>query len=230
MTEEIQTKDRQKNTIATIGMVFSIVGLILLISIFGAWIWLFLLIIWFILWIIWLFYKPKKRARIAVCIPLIVFIILTCVFCYVWSSIKTPAKEFIDWTQSRLENINEWSFDNTKFENLLESELNDIVNNKSKDEWKSIYETSTGSNNIEKWSYLFFSILKQWFENALEKYNEDISDTEDETNNLLNENVDDETLDNEKETIEKSQENSTGDTTIEESEQNDIEEILNILE
>ena len=36
MTEEVQTKKGQKNTIATIAMIFSIVGLILLITIFGA--------------------------------------------------------------------------------------------------------------------------------------------------------------------------------------------------
>ena len=46
-----------------------------------------------------------------------------------------------------------------------------MINNKSEDERKAKFETSTWSNALEKGSYLFFSILKQGFENALEKYN-----------------------------------------------------------
>lgn len=231
MTEEIQTKKEQKNTIATIGMIFSIVGLILLISIFGAWLWVFLLLIWLILWIIWLFYKPKKRARIALCIPLIVFIILACVSCYIWSSVKTPATEFISWTKTELENLDDWTFNNEDFGNILETELNNIVNDKSKDERKSLYESSTGSNNIEKGSYLFFSVLKQAFENTLEKYNNNSLEIQDETNDTLDENINEDQINTEDE--EKTEEDNTSEEKSEsnnELEQDDIDEILNILE
>ena len=229
MTEEIQTKKGQKNTIATIAMIFSIVGLILLITIFGAWIWFFLLLIWLILWIIWLFYNPKKKARIAVCIPLIVFIILACVWCYVWSSVKTPAKEFLSRTESKLEDTDNWPFNDPEFESLLESELNSIANNKSKDEWKSLYETSTGSNSIEKGSYLFFSVLKQAFENALEKYNENALNAED-NNDTLDENTNDEIINLDNEADEETQENNAENEANNKSGQNDIEGIINALE
>ena len=231
MTEEVQTKKGQKNTIATIAMIFSIVGLILLITIFGAWIWFFLLLIWLILWIIWLFYNPKKKARIAVCIPLIVFIILACIGCYIRSSVKTPAKEFLNRTESKLEDTDNWPFNNPEFESLLESELNNIANNKSKDEWKSLYESSTGSNNIEKGSYLFFSVLKQAFENALEKYNNNSLEIQDETNDTLEENTNEYQINTED--AEKAEEDNTSeekDESSNELEQDDIDEILNILE
>ena len=229
MTEENQTKNEQKNTIATIGMIFSIVGLILLITIFGAWIWIFLLVIWLILWIIWLFYKPKKRARIAISIPLIVFIILISVACYIWKSIKTPTNEFINRSQTNLEQLNEETFDGEKFWNIAEIEINNIMNNKSENDWKSLYESSTWSNTIEKWGYLFFSLLRQALENSLKQYNEEVL----ENNNTLEENVNEDNIEIVSETDETTQEYGDENKTNEqlnESEQNDIEEILNVLD
>jgi DNA-binding ferritin-like protein (Dps family) len=90
-----------------------------------------------------------------------VFIALVSIACYIWNSVKTPANEFIDWAKPQLEQFENENFDDDRFENLLQSEINTLVNEKSEDEWKSIFEDSTGSNVIEKGSYLFFSILQQ---------------------------------------------------------------------
>jgi len=234
MTEEIQEK---KNTVATVGMRFSIIWLIALITLFLAWLWLPLLVLWFILWIIGLFYKPRGKARVAICIPLIVFIIIFWTIAYIWSSAKTPAIEFIDRAKNQLEQVDEETFDGDMFGNLVESEINNIINDKTEDDWKASFEASTGSNVIEKGSYLIFSILQQWFENALEKYNNgelaEISDDDDNKIVTIDIDVEDDE-DAEKDIEEDSEETeNTKQENVEvftQSEQNDIEQILNILE
>ena len=239
----------QKNTVATVGMRFSIIWLIALITLFFAWLWLPMLFVWFILWIIGLFYKPRGKARVAVCIPLIVFIALTALSCYIWSSVKTPAKEFLDWVKPQFEQLesNE-NFDGDRFGNILESELNNITKDKSEDDWKVIFEDSTGSNLLEKGSYLFFSLMQQWFENALEKYNNgELPEISDEDNDIIDvdivvENNDEKNNDEENNDEENTEEESTeeeitveqpkktNNETFSQSEKNDIEQILNILE
>ena len=235
MAEEIQ---KQKNTVATVGMRFSIIWLIALITLFLAWVWLPLLILWFILWIIGLFYKPRGRARVAICIPLVVFIVIASVAYYIWSSIKTPAMEFVDRAQTQVEQLEaDENFDGDMFGNLVESEINNIVNDKSEDDWKASFEASTGSNVIEKGSYLIFSVLQQWFENALEKYNNgelpEISDDND--NEIVTIDIDVEDDEDSEDTNEEDSEKieNTKQENVEvfsQSEKNDIQEILNILE
>ena len=234
MTEEIQEK---KNTVATVGMRFSIIWLIALITLFLAWLWLPLLVLWFILWIIGLFYKPRGKARVAICIPLIVFIIIFWTIAYIWSSAKTPAIEFIDRAKNQLEQVDEETFDGDKFGNMVENEVNYIINDKTEDDWKTSFDASTWSNVIEKGSYLIFSILQQWFENALEKYNNgeltEISDDDDNKIVTIDIDVEDDE-DAEKDIEEDSEETeNTKQENVEvftQSEQNDIEQILNILE
>jgi hypothetical protein len=234
MTEEIQEK---KNTVATVGMRFSIIWLIALITLFLAWLWLPLLVLWFILWIIGLFYKPRGKARVAICIPLIVFIIIFWTIAYIWSSAKTPAIEFIDRAKNQLEQVDEKTFDGDKFGNMVENEVNYIINDKTEDDWKTSFDASTWSNVIEKGSYLIFSILQQWFENALEKYNNgelaEISDDDDNKIVTIDIDVEDDE-DAEKDIEEDSEETeNTKQENVEvftQSEQNDIEQILNILE
>jgi len=234
MTEEIQEK---KNTVATVGMRFSIIWLIALITLFLAWLWLPLLVLWFILWIIGLFYKPRGKARVAICIPLIVFIIIFWTIAYIWSSAKTPAIEFIDRAKNQLEQVDEETFDGDKFGNMVENEVNYIINDKTEDDWKTSFDASTWSNVIEKGSYLIFSILQQWFENALEKYNNgelaEISDDDDNKIVTIDIDVEDDE-DAEKDIEEDSEETeNTKQENVEvftQSEQNDIEQILDILE
>ena len=235
MAEEIQT---QKNTVATVGMRFSIIGLIALISIVLCRLWLPLLFVWFVLWIVGLFYKPRKRARIAVCIPLIVFIALICTACYFWKSVKTPANEFMDWAKPQLEQLESEDFDEDRFENLLQTEINNITNNTSDNERKDLIETSTGSNLLEKGSYLFFSIVRQSMETALEKYNNgDLPKiNEEDDDNIIDVDIDVEDKNDEdaeddiEEEITIEQPKTQNNETFSQSEKNDIEEILDILE
>ena len=236
MSEEIQTQKEQKNTVATAGMVFSIIWLIALITVIFAWLWLPLLFLWFILWIIGLFYKPRWKARVAICIPLIIFIIMTSIACYIWSSVKTPAKEFVNRAETQLEQVKtDENFDDEAFGNLVENEINYLINDKTEDDWKTMYNASTWSNAIEKGSYLIFSILQQWFESALEKYNNGelptlITDEDD--NKIIDIDIDikddEENKSEEEVTIEEPKKENSG--TFSQNEQNDIEQILNILE
>lgn len=230
MTEEIQAQKGQKNTVATVGMRFSIIWLILTITLFFIRLGIPLLFLWFVLWVIGLFYKPRKKARIAVWIPLVLFVILTCVMCYIWKSFKAPANEFKNWTETRLEQLKEENFDEDKFENILQSEINSLVKSKTEEDWKAEYEASTGSNSIEKWAYLFFSLFQQGIESALEKYNSGeelgLDDNEDDLIDVdvevedNDENVDEENLEEEWEDVE----------VFDQSDKNDIEQIIDILE
>ena len=229
MPEENQNQTEQKNTVALVGMIFSIVWLVLLFTIIGTWFGFILLCIWFILWIIWLFYKPRGKARVAVCIPLVVFIAIAALICHLRSSIKTPAREFKDWASVRFEQLDEEDFDDDKFELILQKEANDIINSKTEAEREEAYKNATWSNAIEKWSYLFFDALKETLDNSLEKYyNNELPeiDANDDENNIID--VDVEVTNNEEpsEVVEE-QKNVE---VFTDAEKNDIEQIIDILE
>lgn len=229
MPEENQTQNEQKNTVATIGMRFSIIWLIALITVFFVRLWLPLLLVWLILWIIGLFYKPRVRARIAVIIPLVAFIIIGSVACYFWSSMKTPAKERYERAEPVFEQLsNDENFDSDRFSDIGNEEINNILSSMSEEELTSLIKNSTWSNMIEKWSYVMFWLLQQVIENSIEKYNNELSEV-DENNTTNNEAIENEEENDviEQEEIEVEEENNE---TSSKSEENDIEEILNILE
>ena len=265
MSEEIQSQNEQKNTVATVGMWFSISWLVAIILIilwiiclinwFILWIFLLLiwgmlwlltcwylnLLVWFILWIVGLFYKPRGKARVAICIPLVIFVIIELLWFYVKKSIETPFNEFIIWANPQIAQLqDEENFDDDRFEDILQIELNTMINdikNTTKDEWKSLFESSTGSNSLEKGAYILTSLAKQWLENALEKYNEwEIVEIDDDDNHIINvdidveedEEIDEDEKDEDEITIE--QPKKTNSETFTQSEKNDIEQILNILE
>ena len=234
MPEEIQNQTEQKNTVALIGMIFSIVWLVLLFTIIWTWFGFILLCIWFILWIIWLFYKPRGRARVAVCIPLVVFIAIAALLCHLRSSIKTPAREFKDWASVRFEQLDEQNFDDDKFELILQKEANDMINSKTEEEREEAYKNATWSNAIEKWSYLFFDALKQTLDNSLEKYynNElpEIDENDDNENNIID--VDVEVINDENNSEESSEivEEEKNVEVFTDAEKNEIEQIIDILE
>ena len=236
MAEDFQTRNEQKNRVATIGMRFSIIWLIALITVFLAWLWFPMLIIWFILWIIGLFYKPRGKARVAICIPLVVFIAITSIVCYVWNSIKAPLNEFMEWAEPQFEQLqNNENFDGEKFGDILEAELNNMTNGKSENEWKELFESSTGSNSLEKGAYMLSSMLKEWFESALEKYNNWELPEVNDNNQIVTIDVDVENNENEEineEEIEITTENNEQENVgvFTQSEQNEIEQILGILE
>jgi len=233
MTEEIQAQKEQKNVVATVGMRFSIIGFIALISLIFMWLWFPLLFVWFILWIIGLFYKPRGRARVAVIIPLLVFIAIASLIHYLWSSIKVPAIEFKNWAEAQAEQYDEETFDNDRFSDITEEEFNNIFSSMEQEEFKSLIENSEWSNTVEKASYALFGILQQGLINSLERYNNEISEIESEQQIENNEEVTD--TDQPTETNE-NVENTTVNVETEnvevfsQSEQNDIEQILNILE
>lgn len=224
MTEEIKTQE--KNTVATVGMRFSIIWLIALITIVWTFFWLPLLFVWFILWIIGLFSKPRAKARVAVIIPLIVFIAGLVAGLYLYKSVKTPVQEFKNRSESKMERVSQEWFDEDSFNKIFESELN-LLKNKTNEEWKALYENSTGSNSIEKITYLVLSSFQEAFETSMEKYN----------NNELPE-IDDEVVEedielvDEEDVAENKEENSKTETVevFNEAEQDDIQQILNLLQ
>lgn len=225
MSEEIK-----KNTVATVGMRFSIIGLVLLITGF----WLPLLLIGLILWIIGLFHKPRWKARVAVIIPLVVFIALASVVCYVWSSVKTPAKEFMEWTEIKSEQLNQKGFDNDRFNNITNEEINNIRSSISEEEFKVLMENSTWSNVLEKWAYVVFWLIQQVIENSLEKYNDGyVPEINDEDSEVLD--IDINVENNEEENTTEGSEEVTGSEEenveiITDTKQSDIDQILDILE
>lgn len=219
--------NEQNNTVATVGMRFSIIGLIALISIIFSWLSFLLLLVWFILWIIGLFYKPRGKARVAICIPLVVFVAITSVVCYIWSSIKAPAKEFWEWIETRFEGIDEETFDKDRFNAITNEEFNNILSSMNEDEFTSMIENSTWSNIIEKTSYVIFWLLQQWFETSLERYENGDSPVIDNNENIIEIEIDNDESDNNNEINDSSSE-KVGVFTKEE--QNDIEQILGILE
>lgn len=234
MPEENQNQTEQKNTVALVGMIFSIVWFVLLFSIIGTWFGFILLCIWFILWIIWLFYKPRGKARIAVCIPLVVFITIAALLCHLRSSIKTPANEFKDWASVRFEQLDEEDFDDDKFELILQKEINDVLNSKTEAEREEAYKNATGSNAIEKWSYLFFDALKLTLDNSLEKYynNEvpEIDEDADNENNIVDVDVEVTNDENNNEELNEVVEEQKNVEVFTDAEKNDIEQIIDILE
>lgn len=216
---------------ATVGMRFSIIWLIALITVFLAWLWLPLLFVWLILWIIGLFYKPRGKARVAVCIPLAVFIAIFSVIAYIWSSVKTPATEFVDWVKVEFENIDEETFDNDRFNSIINEEFNNMISDMTEEDFNALIETSTWSNMIEKGSYVVFGLLQQGFESSLEKYNNGyIPEIIDEDDGIVTIDIDTENDEDANEEAENNIESEENVEVFSESEQNDIDQILNILE
>lgn len=229
MTEEIKTQNEWKNTVATVGMWFSIIWLVLTITLFFIRAWMPLLLLWFVLGIIGLFYKPRKRARIAVSIPLVVFIALAAVVCYIWSSVKTPTTEFWDWAKIHLEQLDDETFDNDRFNSIANEEFNNTFSSITEENFKSLMETSTWSNTLEKWAYVFFGLLQQGLENTLERYNNELSEVDENNENELDEVVDEDS-NNEEDEIDTNEVEVKNDESSLQNEKDDIDEILNILE
>lgn len=231
---------KEENNVALVGMVLSIAGLILLITLVWAPLGLLLLVLWFILWIIWLFYRPKWKAIVAIVIPVIVCVAITCLISALWKSMKVPANQFGEWAQEALNEQEIADEDEDLFENIVNTEFEKLLNSKTEEDWKSSFETSEGSNIVEKGSYLFFGLLKEWMSNSLEQYrlqkenNVQALPAEENANEEATENtaVEDQ---NPEQTSEDSEvapvaENNETVETFSDSELSDIEQIINILE
>ena len=226
MPEEIQSQGQPKNTVALIWMICSIVWLFLFITIIFFRLWLPLLLLGLILWIIGLFFKPRGKARVAIIIPLIIFILCILGISYIYKSAKNPAISFGEWAEENLTEENFENIDEDTFGKIVEYEANKLVKEKSEDERKAIYEASTWSNSIEKVSYIFFGLLQESIENALNSYNSLPDETINQIKNWENDGII--TIN-----IEKEENKDTNEETIEvfsDLEKNDIEQIINILE
>lgn len=217
------TEENQKNTVATVGMRFSIIWLIALITVLFARFWFPLLFVWFILWIIGLFSKPRGRARVAIIIPLLVFGAIFCIVSYIWSSIKTPATQFADWIKVEFQNFDDEKYDNERFNAITNEEFNNIFSSLTEEEFESLLEASTWSNMLEKWSYVIFGLLQQGFETSLERYNNELPAIESEESNT---NIEEDITQEDNEEIVEIEDIEISDK----SKENDIEEILNVLE
>jgi hypothetical protein len=69
---------------------------------------------------------------------------MTSIACYIWSSVKAPAKEFVNRAETQLEQLKtDENFDDEAFGNLVENEINYLINDKTEDDWKTMYNAST---------------------------------------------------------------------------------------
>ena len=245
MPEEKQTQNEKKNSVAAVGMRFSIIWLVILVlnmigiaTIFNEttmslwlvlfvftlvlWIWIPLFFIWFILWIIWLFYSPKIKALIAVLIPIFSMFFIN-------ASVNAPTNEFALWAQDWAQQTDRDNLDEDKLEDVFEAESNKIITSKTKDERISMYNSYNGFNPIKKISYLFFSVVKECMEVSLDKFNNwempAINNDEDKIITVEIENNENPNEENNNSEIE-----SESVEVFTQSEKNDIEEIINILE
>lgn len=226
----MQNQSTNKNTVANVWMRFSIIWLITSISVVLIRLWIPLLFIWLILGIVWLFYKPKLKARIAVIIPLIIFIALTSIVCYIWSSMRTPAIQFADWAKTQIEQFDEETFDENRFNNIMNEEISNMTSSMSKEDYESLMNNSTWSNTIEKRSYMVFWLFQQITENSFEKYkNWYIPEINNEKNIL---NIDIENDKNIKNNVKNSNDNNEKENIeiFNQTEESDIDQIINALE
>ena len=77
-----------RNTVAVVALVFSIIWLILLITIFGIFLGIGALIIGLILWLIWLYKAPRGKAWAAIIISVIPLGLIWYGCSYVFNNIK----------------------------------------------------------------------------------------------------------------------------------------------
>ena len=239
------------NTIALVWMILSIIGLILTLTLAFFRVGIPLLILWLLLWLIWLCKKPRWKAWVAVLISLITLGGIAALLISLRNSMKVPANNFLERTQQEIQKLDVENFDEDKFEALAEEEANKLIQSLSQEELNNLYETSAWSNSLEKWSYVFFYLVQQWTENALNRYKEDLppkidtdneiveeestevqeTTTEEENTSTEEENTSTEEESTEVQETTTEEENNTSDNNVfTDSEQTDIEEIINILE
>lgn len=139
--------------------------------------------------------------------------------------------QFIDWAKVEFENVDDETFDKDRFNAISNEEFNNIISSLTEEEFISMVESSTWSNILEKWAYVIAGMLQEGLENSLEKYNDESY----EVKNM--ENTDGNNIEENTENIDENEENTDSDNTevenvdvFTESEKNDIEQILDILE
>lgn len=178
MTEKTQSEE--KNTVALIGMIFSIIWLVLLITIIGARLGLFFLLLWLVLWIIWLFWRPKWKAIVAVIISGLTLWLISFCICYIRKSIQPSALQFTSYMEEKIEN-NQEIMESDDFSNLVQQNFEQIISSRypENEDLKNLYESSNWNNAMEKVSNIFFWLLEESIDVTIEQIN---SNTE---NNII---------------------------------------------
>ena len=171
---EVDATSEDKNTVATVWMVFSIVWFILCFTVIFTPLGFFCLWLWLILWIIWLFSKPRWRAYVAVWIPLVIFLAIYWAIMYVWHCVKAPTMEFADWGKSVIESRDVEGMNWDLFLDILGDEFANILSWYTEADYIDLMENSSWSNTLEKWAYMTFGLLRLCLGNTLDRYDVEI--------------------------------------------------------
>ena len=178
---EVDATSEDKNTVATVWMVFSIVWFILCFTVIFTPLGFFCLWLWLILWIIWLFSKPRWRAYVAVWIPLVIFLAIYWAIMYVWHCVKAPTVEFADWGKSVIESRDVEGMNWDLFLDILGDEFANILSWYTEADYIDLMENSSWSNTLEKWAYMTFGLLRLCLNNTLDRYDVEILNYQDDS-------------------------------------------------
>jgi len=159
------------NTVAVVALVFSIIWLVLLITIFGIFLGIGALIIGLILWLIWLYKAPRGKAWAAIILSIIPLGLIWYGCYYIFNNIKEPANEFVQWAEANLTEEKFKDIDNDRFNAIAKFIAEEKINEIKWEDAEAVLANITGDNIIEKWAYFFFDYMKEVFTDSLEAYN-----------------------------------------------------------
>ena len=166
---------KEKNTVALVWLILSIIWLIFFITIFWIILAIPLLVLWFILWVIGLFFKPRGKAIAAIIISLIPWIIVYAFWFFLWSNVKMPTQEFVQWAETTFTWEEFKNIDQERFNAISQYVGNNYFERITTDEMEAMFNEATGSNSIEKGAYFFFDLVKNIINESVELYNSDIA-------------------------------------------------------
>ena len=158
------------NTVAVVALVFSIIWLVLLITIFGIFLWIGALIIGLILWLIWLYKAPRGKAWAAIILSIIPLGLIWYGCYYVFNNIKEPANEFAQWAEANLSEEEFKDIDNDRFNAIAKFIAEEKINEIKWEDAETILANMTGDNVLQKGAYFFFDYMKEVFTDSLEAY------------------------------------------------------------
>ena len=162
---------KEKNTVALVGLILSIIGLLFFISIIWIILAIPLLTIWFILWVIWLCYKPRWKAIAAIIISLIPYALVYCLSFYLSNNLKAPMEELANWAETTLTGEAMENIDQERFNNIANYVFEQRLHEFTPEMIESMYENASGSTIVEKGWYIVLDWFKDSFNEAMEAYN-----------------------------------------------------------
>ena len=162
---------KEKNTVALVWLILSIIGLLFFISILWIIFAIPLLGIWFILWVIWLCYKPRWKAIAAIIISLIPCALVYCLGFYLSNSLKAPTEDFMIWAETTLTGEAMENIDQERFNNIANYVFEQRLHEFTPEMIESMYENASGSTIVEKGWYIVLDWFKDSFNEAMEAYN-----------------------------------------------------------